>query len=420
MNTQRVSYLFYIFLIGLGFSLNGSISAQNGWTTLPDMPQAEGFIVAQTLGNKIYIAGGVNAQLTATSYFYAYDVTTGSWSTLAPLPQAVTSAGMVALDGKLYVIGGLSELGGDVLSSLYVYDPATNNWSSRAGMYVGRAYFGTSVFNGKIYVVGGGVSSTPEGLASVEVYDPANNSWSSGPSLPEPRGGISCAVVDDKLYAIGGTPDGAFPATGTVWVLDSSATTWSTAANMPTPRLLHAACVYGGRIYVLGGSTFGFPGTKKAVLERYDPASNNWETLPSMPTSRHGLIFTPFAEKLYAIGGIEDVMGIPTTSGKVEVYDPATSSVFDCPADKHSSILSLYPNPAKDEVTIRLFTSESGRIRADLYYIDGRLVKSVNFGIYPAGISDLSLKSGVIQKGRYLTRIFLNDVPLGVTTILVQ
>jgi N-acetylneuraminic acid mutarotase len=72
--------------------------------------------------------------------------------------------------------------------------------------------------------------------------------------------------------------------------------------------------VLGGKIYFVGGHD----GTARNIAERYDPATNTWETLENMSAARHGVACAVLNGKLYAIGGA----GLTS----VEVFDPSNDS----------------------------------------------------------------------------------------------
>jgi hypothetical protein len=72
--------------------------------------------------------------------------------------------------------------------------------------------------------------------------------------------------------------------------------------------------VLGGKIYFVGG----FDGSAKNIAERYDPATNTWETLANMSAARQAVACAVLNGKLYAIGGV----GLSS----VEVFDPSTDS----------------------------------------------------------------------------------------------
>jgi hypothetical protein len=64
---------------------------------------------------------------------------------------------------------------------------------------------------------------------------------------------------------------------------------------MPAARSGHSACVLGGLIYVAGGLDF--------TVVRYDPSSDTWSTLASMPQRRIGCALFALDGCVYAAGG---------------------------------------------------------------------------------------------------------------------
>jgi N-acetylneuraminic acid mutarotase len=65
-----------------------------------------------------------------------------------------------------------------------------------------------------------------------------------------------------------------------------------------------AAGVFQNKIYVTGGEGQDYRSmfTWRA-LEAYDPASNTWTTLPSMPVPRHGLAGAVVGKRLHMVSG---------------------------------------------------------------------------------------------------------------------
>lgn len=85
--------------------------------------------------------------------------------------------------------------------------------------------------------------------------------------------------------------------------------TWIEAAAMPgSPQSELAATVLDGKIYALGG--FGDP----RGFKRYDPASNSWTTLPSMPGGRDHLAAFAFDGGVYYSGGAANGGGEQTVA----------------------------------------------------------------------------------------------------------
>ena len=58
--------------------------------------------------------------------------------------------------------------------------------------------------------------------------------------------------------------------------------------------------VLDGKIYFVGG--YDGSEASKNIAERYDPATNQWETLTPMSVAREGLAAAVLDGKLYAIG----------------------------------------------------------------------------------------------------------------------
>ncbi|MDA7823880.1 hypothetical protein N9A58_09860, partial [Opitutales bacterium] len=94
---------------------------------------------------------------------------------------------------------------------------------------------------------------------------------------------------------------------------------WEEKAPLSMARYaFDGADVIDGKIYftgMVGGD--GSPGS--TLLERYDPATNSWETLANRPKPRYAPCTTVLNGKYYVMGGRLD-------DGIVEVYDPVTNS----------------------------------------------------------------------------------------------
>ena len=206
------------------------------------------------------------------------------------------------------------------IENAWEYDPATDNWRALAPLPTKRGSPVAVSAGDKIYVIGGatvlpGASAVHPAqphysVGAVEEYDPATNSWRSRAALPTPRNHAVGAAVNGKIYVIGGRVGGAFVSSGSsnvgvVEEYDPAADRWGAPrARMPSARSAMAAGVYQGRIYVTGGEGQDYRSmfTWRA-LEAYDPATNTWSTLPSLPVSRHGLAGATVGNRLHMVSG---------------------------------------------------------------------------------------------------------------------
>ena len=77
---------------------------------------------------------------------------------------------------------------------------------------------------------------------------------------------------------------------------------------MPVARAYAAGAVVHGKLYVACGTTNG-PALGR--VERYDPVSDTWATMPNMPTARNHLAAAAANGVLYALGGFNNAL-LPT------------------------------------------------------------------------------------------------------------
>jgi hypothetical protein len=191
---------------------------------------------------------------------------------------------------------------------------------------------------GKIYVIGG--ATTVEGskdpfftffgparvLATNDVYDPATNTWESRRPMAVPRNHAFAGAVDGKIYVIGGRTGHAFilSATNTDAVEEYNpvADMWSAPKErMPTPRSGGGWGTDGRRIYVAGGEVTNkeLVGAFRAI-EAYEPATNSWTELPSMPMPRHGVAGAVIGNEFHLVSGMIQ------SAGAMAFMDPSLAT----------------------------------------------------------------------------------------------
>jgi len=287
---------------------SGSTTTPGTWTTKQPMPTALLDVGGTALGGKLYIvAGKTSAGPLRTMYIY--DPGTNSWTTGPSLPTtypAVENPAVVALNGKLYVIGGSTQPFAGAVTSAAVFDPASSSWSMLASMQTGRGGPTAQAINGKIYVAGG-MDGSGASLASAEIYDPASNTWSTAAAMGTRRDNPGSAALGGKLYIFGGRTRNADGTTtngtlATAEVYDPATNQWAAVASMPTGRRTMVVGVLGGRAQVMGGEATSSGGTFPQN-EEYDPTTNTWRTLTPMLTPRHGAAAGTINGVVYVAGG---------------------------------------------------------------------------------------------------------------------
>jgi len=281
---------------------------------------------------KVYVFAGLD-EVTPTEprqipkgLVYEYDPARDAWTKKKKMPVPAHHIALAELNGKIYVFGGFKapdekKFGWVPINNSWEYDPGQDSWKALKAMPTTRGSAAAAVVEGKIYVIGGGGQASgvadpvlvPDGsnrsLSANEEYDPASDSWRERAPLPTARNHTAAAAVNGKIYVIGGRIGAPFIGTSRntdiVETYDPATDRWSVgAAFMPTARSGHAAGVYKGRIFVAGGEqrdrrmVGGY-----ITMEAYDPATNSWNSLPSMTWPRGGFAGAIAGNRFYMMGG---------------------------------------------------------------------------------------------------------------------
>jgi hypothetical protein len=180
---------------------------------------------------------------------------------------AVATVPNAAGQSVVYTIGGTNPQGVP-LKTVAAYNVATNTWAFRRALPAALAWTnGAAVLNGKIYISGGFSDFDQYHLShALYLYDPVTNTWTRKHDMPSVQGqyhdpayvgaqGVS-GVINGKLYVV----------TACFWT------------DEPWPDYQEGSCFGKG----LGPAFF-----------RYNPATDQWSTLPSPFGS--ALVLSPFA-----------------------------------------------------------------------------------------------------------------------------
>ena len=329
------------------------------------------------------------------------------WDTLAPIPESLTFPVAAEVDGLIHIMGGGGP--GGATSVHYAYDPNTNTWESRAPVpYLAQQPAGAAV-NGKIHYFGGGYPNTGTPLKDHYVYDPVTNAWAQAADLTAPRAIHYAVSLDGVLYSLAGQGMANLCQT-----YDAVNDMWITKNNLPDNSFWYGAHVpIGGHIYRFCGGGYTAP---VSAAHKYDPGTDSWSALPSMPNAIHALRGAAIGDKIFLVGGYfnfldRDEVWIFDTN--TETYTPGTplpigrayhnlvamdsclyslggNNAIDetvqtqllrlCPFEDPSSVtepvpgFSLFATWHGGELTLRVPEQAAGTLQLALYDITGRLV----------------------------------------------
>jgi len=101
----------------------------------------------------------------------------------------------------------------------------------------------------------------------------------------------------------------------------------------------------------------------------------------------------------------------------INIYDPTTLSVDNSDVVKD---ISLFPNPANDQVTLKLELEENQNIRIDVVDASGRVIQTPYNGIMVGGIQNLNIDlDRAIAPGMYFIRL-TGEEGIAVRKLLVE
>lgn len=246
--------------------------ATDMWSIKAPIPTARAYAGAAGINGKLYVVGGCGSnqdcRIGTTNVLEVYDPATNTWASKAPMPTARSAFAVGVIGNKLYVAGGVQACPPCVgAPALEVYDPATDTWTTKAPLPTSRNSVGATVINGQFYVVGGSASVGVTGV--VEVYNPATDTWTTKAPMLTPRTALGVVAVNGILYAISGQIATAPYITNIVEAYDPASNTWTSKSPIPTARYGPQPAAINGLIYVAGS---GASNTSIPTLEVYTPS----------------------------------------------------------------------------------------------------------------------------------------------------
>ncbi len=316
---------------------------QSLWQSLATFPgpYREATIVAA--GQKVYMFTGQGTGYVPLGLVYEYDPAKNMWTEKNRMPLPSHHNAIVEYNGKVYFFGGFrapetGQLGWEPIDNSWEYDPKTDTWKALKPSPSKRGAGSVAVVNGKAYYMGGlavhpgmknatvnnGFPNLPRrSVTTVEEYDFASNSWRERNPMPTPRHHFVVAAVNGKIYALGGRQgflSNSVGFTDAVEEYDPATDLWSAAkTRMPVAREAMAFGVYDGRLFVIGGGLRAAFSSFESVraMDVYEPATDQWFTLPSVPAGREPIAAAVIGDTLYLLSndGINRLPG--GTAGKM-------------------------------------------------------------------------------------------------------
>jgi N-acetylneuraminic acid mutarotase len=306
----------------------------NWSTNVARYSQAKTEALKAVVDDRIYVFGGFvrdslgEGPVSGADY---YDTSTNTWHQVADLPRSFTHAGM-AVDGhNVYIVGGYygtkPHTYAQVFSDreVWVYNTDTNTYRQTTPLPVPVAGGGAAIIGRDLHYFGGYKSDRSDATYHfVMDLDHPDQGWHNAAPIPMSRSHVAAVQLNGKIYAVGGQTgiDPLYFPKAEVQVYDPATDTWSTAASMPQPlsHIHSSTFVMGGRVIVIGGDTLQGGGPPQTAVLAYNPGTNTWTRLTSLPTGRIGTVAGQVNGTIYVLTGrdlqsqtriVDSLKGIP-------------------------------------------------------------------------------------------------------------
>jgi len=261
-----------------------SSAAAASWTTIAaTAPVALLEVAVAERGGRIWVAGGLRTDGTASDEVFVFDPAAGTWTSGPKLPQAVHHASMVSTIEGLVLIGGYV---GDALSvatgAVRRLDDGATAWADDAPLPDERAA-GAAAFDGTRVIYAGGVK--PGGVANEVFARTGDSAWEVAGRLPVAREHLA-ATSDGagRTFVLGGRVGGLDKNLAIVDLVEG--TSVKTIGELPTERGGVAAFWWPSLGSCLAGGES--PGGANPQVECMT-ADGTVARLPDLGVARHGI-----------------------------------------------------------------------------------------------------------------------------------
>jgi uncharacterized protein (TIGR03437 family) len=283
------------------FPCGAQIATRPGvWETRAPLPIEATEVSSAALNGKIYTMCGITRSGNSDALFI-YDPRTDAWSRGASIPIAggADHCNVAAANGKIYLLGAIRIGSTFIDGNTYEYDPALNRWQTLASLGTPRGASGVAVVGARIYIAGG--LTAAGSVSDFEMFDASAKLWFRLPGMPTRRDHLTAQAVNGKIYAIAGRSDRDL---ATNEEFDIATSTWRNRAPVPRARGGLASGVVEGRVIVFGGEgASGTPENTFRDTDEYNPATDTWTPLASLPTPRHGFYGATLDGRIFVPGG---------------------------------------------------------------------------------------------------------------------
>ncbi len=427
--------------------LNVSINAQTlTQTALANMPKrmSNNPIAAAKAGGQtfVYTFGGLDSTKLQSGIHkkaFKFDVANNTWSNLPDLPDANGKLAACAstVKNKIYIIGGyyVQPNGNETSSNfVHVFDPVTDTYlPNAANIPIAIDDQAQAVWRDSlIYVVTGWSNTT--NVANVQIFDAQNNNWLVGTSVPNTTQykvfGSSATIIGDTIYYAGGASTGTnFPLQqvlrkGVINPANPTQITWSILQTFnfaPPPIATYRNAMFNmnGKLFAIGGSsiTYNYNGlaySNGAVVSPigyivYGLQIQGWSvfnnyTLPTPLMDLRNVVQID-SNSFLVCGGMTTGATVINKTFRFDAIPLSVSKI-----EEKKPVL-VYPNPVKRGEVLKVVKANISRI--DVLNMAGKLVLTKKANLNEIKTTDL-------KTGNYILNLYTKDNKVDSVMLFVE
>lgn len=370
------------------------------WTKIADFPSTERDDGTYfTIGNTTFCGTGLKTGFVLARDMHAFNMTTEVWDTATALPTGMERqyACGFSYNTSGFIFGGIAD--NNYLNDLWKYDAGTKKWQSLSALpAAGRMGASCFVINDTAYIIGG-KTATASSVNEVWAYSILTDKWTSKDNLPFGARWRAAAIASsDKGYLIFGR-DASYTYKKELYEYTPVTNSWKLLSSFPGNGRTYAAMKWmNNNLIVIAG--IDSLNNSYNDLWKFDLSSMNWKQLSSLPAEarRGGMCFNA-ANTLYYTTGISQSNNRLKETWKV--FDP--TSIHE---DKLNADVNLYPNPAKDKITVEIKAQGLKFNSIEIMNMMGQTVKTINSILLSNGKTDIDISA--LPKGIYVMN-FLSE-----------
>lgn len=171
------------------------------------------------------------------------------WQFVSKMPEGRHGHAMVSIGDKLYIVGGVGRT-----DDTLIYDIGDREWTRGAPLAGDRNHLRAVVRSGHVWALGGRSGNPTD---RVDVYFPDRDEWVAARPLPEPMSAMAVGVIDGDVHVVG-SEDPSFIGGGVSashYVFRAKGTRWKEIARQPLGVHGAAYGVWNGQLVVAGGAS---------------------------------------------------------------------------------------------------------------------------------------------------------------------